>query len=63
RLLLSNQESPCFSWGRMSTDKSQTPHLRNADLCKKFGVAESTVQAKSKIIRDMLGMRTTRNSL
>jgi len=38
------------------SDKSQTPHLRNADLCKKFGVSESTVQAKSKIIRDMLGM-------
>lgn len=38
------------------SDKSQTPHLRNTDLCKKFGVSESTVQAKSKIIRDTLGM-------
>ncbi len=37
-------------------DKSQTPHIRSTDLYKKMGVGESTGQAKSKLIRDLLGM-------
>lgn len=38
-------------------DKSQTPNISASELYKKFGVAESTGQGKSKIVRDMLGMR------
>ena len=37
-------------------DKSQTPHIKTGELYKKFGVSESTGQAKSKAVRDMLGM-------
>ena len=37
-------------------DKSQTPHVKTGELYKKFGVSESTGQAKSKAVRDMLGM-------
>ncbi len=37
-------------------DKSQTPHIRTGDLYKKFGVAESTGQGKSKAVREMLRM-------
>lgn len=37
-------------------DKSQTPTINASELYKKFGVAESTGQGKSKAVRDMLGM-------
>jgi hypothetical protein len=37
-------------------DKSQTPHISSKELYKKFGVSESTGQAKSKAVRTMLGM-------
>ena len=37
-------------------DKSQTPHIKTGELYKKFGVSESMGQAKSKAVRDMLGM-------
>jgi hypothetical protein len=37
-------------------DKSQTPHIKTGELYKKIGVSESTGQAKSKAVRDMLGM-------
>jgi len=37
-------------------DTSQSPHISAADLYKKFGVAHSTGQGKSKAIRDYLDM-------
>ena len=37
-------------------DKSQTPPISAKELYKKFGVGESTGNAKSKAVRDMLGM-------
>ena len=37
-------------------DKSQTPHINAKELYKKFGVGESTGNAKSKVVRTMLGM-------
>jgi hypothetical protein len=38
-------------------DKSQTPNIKTGELYKKFGVGESTGQAKSKAVRTMLGIR------
>jgi hypothetical protein len=38
------------------SDKSQTPHISAKELYKKFGVGESTGNAKSKAVRDKLGM-------
>ena len=35
-------------------DKSQEPYIPSSALCKAFGVSESTGQAKSKIVRDLL---------
>ncbi len=37
-------------------DKSQTPNMNAPDLYKKFGVAQSTGQGKSKAVRDYLDM-------
>ena len=37
-------------------DKRQTPHISAKELYKKFGVGESTGNAKSKAVRTMLGM-------
>ena len=37
-------------------DSSQTPHIKASELYKHFGVAESTGQAKSKQIRDLMNM-------
>lgn len=37
-------------------DRSQTPHCKATDIQSFFGVAESTVQGKSKQIRDLMGM-------
>ena len=37
-------------------DKSQTPHISSKELYKKFGVGESTGNAKSEAVRTMLGM-------
>jgi len=38
-------------------DQSQTPHIKAQKLYEEFGVAESTGQGKSKVIRDLLKMR------
>ena len=35
-------------------DKSQTPHMRADELCRKIGVSQGTASAKSKQIMDML---------
>jgi hypothetical protein len=35
-------------------DKSQIPHMRARDLCKHFGLSQSTGAARSKAIRDSL---------
>ena len=37
-------------------DKSQAPHISAKELYKKFSVGESTGNAKSKVVRTMLGM-------
>jgi len=37
-------------------DKSQEPHMNAAELCAAFGVAKGTGAAKSKAVRDALGM-------
>lgn len=38
-------------------DRSQTPHMAMSDLFKALGVSQATGTAKSKQIRDMLGVR------
>jgi len=37
-------------------DSSQTPHLAASQICFDFALSSSTMQAKSKQIRDLLGM-------
>ena len=37
-------------------DPSQTPHVKSTQIPEYFKTAQSTVQAKSKQIRDLLGM-------
>jgi hypothetical protein len=37
-------------------DKSQTPHMRADELCRKIGVSQGTASAKSRQIMDMLGI-------
>ncbi len=37
-------------------DKSQDPYLNATDPCQKFNVSKSTGSAKSKVVRDNLGM-------
>lgn len=37
-------------------DKSQTPHISASEIYEKFGIGQSAGQAKSKAVRDMLGM-------
>ena len=37
-------------------DRSQTPHMKAADLYRAFGVGQSTGQGKSKLVRDVLKM-------
>ena len=37
-------------------DKSQAPHISAKELYKKFSVGESTGNAKSKVVRTLLGM-------
>jgi hypothetical protein len=39
------------------SDKSITPHMTTADLCAAFGVSESTVHAKARVIELALGTR------
>ena len=37
-------------------DASQTPHVSSSQIASHFGLSSSTMQAKSKQIRDLLGM-------
>jgi Domain of unknown function (DUF6398) len=37
-------------------DPAQNPHIKSSELYKAFGVAESTGQGKSKVIRDLMKM-------
>jgi hypothetical protein len=37
-------------------DSSQTPHVSSSQIANSFGLSSSTMQAKSKQIRDLLGM-------
>jgi len=37
-------------------DNSQTPHVASSQIANYFGLSPSTMQAKSKQIRDLLGM-------
>jgi hypothetical protein len=38
-------------------DRTQTPHISAAELCKCFGVSKSTAAARAKLIRDLFHMR------
>ena len=42
--------------GQLPFDKSQTPHCKSPVIHEHFGVAASTMQNKSKEIRDLLNM-------
>jgi hypothetical protein len=46
-----------IGWVNYLDDRSQTPHLKLTFIDKAFGVAESTGQGKSKLIRTMLKIR------
>lgn len=37
-------------------DKSQTPHMRADELCKKIGVSQQTASGRAQKIRDMLNI-------
>jgi hypothetical protein len=37
-------------------DSSQTPHVPSGQIAEAFGIGSSTMQTKSKQIRDLLGM-------
>ena len=47
-----------IGWVNFLDDSSQKPHLKLPFIDKAFGVAESTGQGKSKLIRNMLKIRT-----
>jgi hypothetical protein len=47
-----------IGWVNYLDDRSNRPHLKLTAIDKAFGVAESTGQGKSKLIRDMLKIRT-----
>ena len=38
-------------------DKSEEPYMSTAELCKRFGVGQSTGAAKSKAVRELLNVR------
>jgi hypothetical protein len=38
-------------------DRSQTPSITSKEMCEWFGLGQSTISGKSKIIRDMFKMR------
>ncbi len=46
-----------IGWVNYLDDRSQKPHLKLPFIDKAFGVAESTGQGKSKLIRKMLKIR------
>ena len=39
------------------SDRSFPPHMTTADLCAAFGVGESTLHAKARVIEKILGVR------
>jgi hypothetical protein len=43
-------------WVNFLTDPDQTPHLRAADIANGFGVSQGTMMARSKVIREALGV-------
>ena len=43
-------------WVNFLSDPMQPPHIRPGDLSQSFGVSVSNMQAKSRVIRDELGM-------
>ena len=47
-----------IGWVNFLDDSSRTPHLKLTAIDKAFGVAESTGQGKSKLIRTMLKIRS-----
>lgn len=46
-----------IGWVNFLDDRSQTPHMKLTAIDKTFGVAESTGQGKSKLIRNLLKIR------
>jgi hypothetical protein len=47
-----------IGWVNFLDDKAQTPHMKLTAIDKAFGVAESTGQGKSMLIRRMLKIRS-----
>jgi hypothetical protein len=43
-------------WVNFLTDPSQKPHLRSEEIAKGFGVSVATMLAKSKVLREGLGL-------
>jgi hypothetical protein len=48
-----------IGWVNYLDDRSNKPHMKLTAIDKEFGVAESTGQGKSKLIRDLLKIRTS----
>ena len=48
-----------YALGRVNflSDKSFSPHMTTADLCAAFGISESTIHAKARVIEETLGTR------
>jgi hypothetical protein len=47
-----------IGWVNFLDDRTQTPHLKMADVDRAFGVSSGTGQGRSKAIRDMLKIRS-----
>ena len=47
-----------IGWVNFLDDKTQTPHMKMADIDKGFGVSPASGAAKAKAIRDLLKIRT-----
>jgi len=47
-----------YALGRINFlfDKTQTPHLSAAELCKRMGVSQASASAKSKVIMDRMNL-------
>ncbi len=43
-------------WVNFLSDPSREPHLRSEEIAQGFGVSMATMQAKSKVIRESLGL-------
>jgi hypothetical protein len=46
-----------IGWANFLGDGTQTPHMKTTEIDEGFGVSQASGSAKSKAIRDLLGMR------